>query len=60
MGQDAGLLFETFLADSVSRMAAIRLAVAEGDTARLELELHSLSGAAGTMGCRRWLPPVSK
>jgi CheY-like chemotaxis protein len=50
MGPDVGLLFETFLADSVSRVAAIRLAVARNDTALLELELHSLSGAAGTMG----------
>jgi len=50
MGTDAGLLFETFLSDSASRLTAIRLAVAEDDTAVVELELHSLSGAAGTMG----------
>jgi signal transduction histidine kinase/FixJ family two-component response regulator len=50
MGPGAGLLFETFLADSASRVAAIRLAVASSDTALLELELHSLSGAASTMG----------
>jgi CheY-like chemotaxis protein len=50
MGSDAGLLFETFLSDSAVRASAIRTAVAEGDTARLEIELHSLSGAAGTMG----------
>src|SRR3954447_2950107 len=50
MGSDAGLLFETFLSDSVDRAAAIRTAVAEGNITLLELELHSLSGAAGTMG----------
>jgi two-component system, sensor histidine kinase len=50
MGADAGLLFETFLSDSAVRVAAIRAAVASNDKARLELELHSLSGAAGTMG----------
>jgi CheY-like chemotaxis protein len=50
MGADAGLLFETFLSDSAVRAAAIRTAAASNDTARLELELHSLSGAAGTMG----------
>jgi CheY-like chemotaxis protein len=50
MGADAGLLFETFLSDSAVRVAAIRAAVASNEKARLELELHSLSGAAGTMG----------
>jgi two-component system, sensor histidine kinase len=50
MGPDVGLLFDTFLADSTSRIAAIRLAVAKSDITLLELELHSLSGAAGTMG----------
>ena len=50
MGSDAGLLFETFLSDSAVRATAIRTAVAESNTALLELELHSLSGAAGTMG----------
>jgi signal transduction histidine kinase/DNA-binding response OmpR family regulator len=50
MGSDAGLLFETFLSDSTIRATAIRTAVAESNTALLELELHSLSGAAGTMG----------
>jgi two-component system, sensor histidine kinase len=49
-GPDVGLLFDTFLADSTSRIAAIRLAVAKSDITLLELELHSLSGAAGTMG----------
>jgi CheY-like chemotaxis protein/HPt (histidine-containing phosphotransfer) domain-containing protein len=49
MGHGAELLFETFLADSASRVAAIRLAVSKSDTALLELELHSLSGAASTM-----------
>ena len=50
MGADAGLLFETFLSDSAVRASAIRAAAANNDKARLELELHSLSGAAGTMG----------
>jgi signal transduction histidine kinase/DNA-binding NarL/FixJ family response regulator len=50
MGPNAGLLFETFLEDSAIRASAIRASVAEGNTARLEIELHSLSGAAGTMG----------
>jgi two-component system, sensor histidine kinase len=50
MGSDAGLLFETFLSDSADRATAIRAAVAEGNTTLLELELHSLSGAASTMG----------
>ncbi|MGF7209605.1 signal transduction histidine kinase/DNA-binding response OmpR family regulator [Skermanella aerolata] len=50
MGSDAGLLFETFLSDSAVRVAAIRAAASNCDGVRLELELHSLSGAAGTMG----------
>lgn len=50
MGADAGLLFETFLSDSAVRASAIRAAAANNDKVRLELELHSLSGAAGTMG----------
>ena len=51
MGADAGLLFETFLSDSPVRASAIRIRRGErNDKARLELELHSLSGAAGTMG----------
>jgi CheY-like chemotaxis protein/HPt (histidine-containing phosphotransfer) domain-containing protein len=50
MGSDAGLLFETFLSDSAVRATSIRTAFAEGNNAILELELHSLSGAAGTMG----------
>jgi len=50
MGPDAGLLFETFLEDSANRASAIRACVAQGNTARLEIELHSLSGVAGTMG----------
>jgi two-component system, sensor histidine kinase len=50
MGSDAGLLFETFLSDSAVRVAAIRAAASNCDGIRLELELHSLSGAAGTMG----------
>jgi signal transduction histidine kinase/DNA-binding response OmpR family regulator len=50
MGADAGLLFETFLSDSAVRVSAIRAAAANNDKVRLELELHSLSGAAGTMG----------
>ena len=40
----------TFLSDSAIRVSAIRTAAGNNDTARLELELHSLSGAAGTMG----------
>jgi signal transduction histidine kinase/DNA-binding response OmpR family regulator len=50
MGSDAGLLFETFLSDSAVRVAAIRAAASNCDGVRLELELHSLSGAASTMG----------
>jgi CheY-like chemotaxis protein len=50
MGPDAGLLFETFLSDSAIRASAIRACVAQRNTAGLEMELHSLSGAAGTMG----------
>ncbi|GEO43335.1 hypothetical protein SAE02_74830 [Skermanella aerolata] len=50
MGPDAGPLFETFLSNSAARVAAIRVCVAEGHGGRLEAELHSLSGAAGTLG----------
>ena len=50
MGPDAGKLFETFLKDSAGRVGRVRDRLAAGDFRAVEVELHSLSGAAGTLG----------
>ncbi|UEM01499.1 response regulator [Skermanella rosea] len=50
MGPDAGKLFETFLKDSGGRIGRVRDRLAAGDFGAVEVELHSLSGAAGTLG----------
>ncbi|UEM18808.1 response regulator [Skermanella mucosa] len=50
MGPDAGKLFDTFIKDSSCRIGKVRDRLAAGDFKAVEVELHSLSGAAGTLG----------
>jgi two-component system, sensor histidine kinase and response regulator len=45
-------LLETFEQDAVAHLAALRAAIAEGDTGRLGKEAHALKGACLTIGAQ--------
>jgi HPt (histidine-containing phosphotransfer) domain-containing protein len=45
-------LLDTFEHDSVKRLAALRSAVAAGETGRLRIESHALKGASLTIGAQ--------
>jgi len=58
LGLDIGASFfpellDTFEHDAVERLAALRSAIAAGETGRLRKEAHSLKGASLTIGAHR-------
>lgn len=53
MGDEYPLLLETFINDSVARIATVADAVAAGDPDAIRRTAHSLKGSAGNLGATR-------
>jgi HPt (histidine-containing phosphotransfer) domain-containing protein len=53
MGEDFTVLIDTFISDSLLRLAAIDKAITEADPAAIRMAAHTFKGSAGNLAATR-------